>query len=356
MIPKFHTLKISDIKRETEDTVSVAFDVPVKLQEEYSFEPGQHLTLRTTVTGEDIRRSYSLCVSPYEGELRVAIKKMYAGKFSNYANDHFQVGQELEVMTPMGKFNTPMSPDNEKSYVFFAAGSGITPIISLTKTILKDEPKSRITLFYGNKGFASIIFREEIEALKNLHMDRFRIVHILSRESLGNEIQKGRIDEHKMELLQKAFLTGEPIDEVFACGPEEMIHTVKNSMIKQGVDPKHIHYELFTTPGSTIELPKKSVAEEHIESNVTVIIDGESIKLALDSEGESVLDAAFRAGGDLPYACKGGVCCTCKAKIIEGTARMTLNYSLEEDEIAAGYILTCQAHPTSDKLIISFDE
>jgi ring-1,2-phenylacetyl-CoA epoxidase subunit PaaE len=356
MTPTFHTLKIAEIRRETEDTVSVAFEIPTELQAAYQFQPGQYLTLRATIDGEDLRRSYSLCSAPHENECRVAIKQVEQGKFSTYANTQLKKGDTLEVMTPMGNFTTKLDVNQSKNYVLFAAGSGITPIFSLAKAILKEEPNSDVTLFYGNKGFASIIFREEIEALKNTHLERFRVVHVLSRESLGNVIQKGRIDLPKCEALNSAFLNGVTIDEVFVCGPEEMIHAVKDTFAATGLEASQIHFELFGT-----QVPKKEVdlslpKEQTIDSNVTVILDGDVYELSLVSDGENILDAATKAGADLPYACKGGVCCTCKAKILEGSARMDVNYALEKDEVEAGYILTCQAHPTSEKLVVSFDD
>lgn len=355
MKPTFHSLVINDVKKETEDTVSIAFEVPVELISNYKFDSGQYLTLRADINGEDVRRSYSLCSSPFENELRVAVKQVPEGVFSTYANKELKAGMTLDVMTPAGNFLLKTNPTNSKSYVLFASGSGITPILSITKSALEEEPNSDVTLFYGNKGFASIIFREEIETLKNQYMDRLRIVHVLSRESLGNSLQKGRIDKNKVNELFDAFLKGVEVDAVYVCGPEVMILGVKESMIEKGVDAAKIHFELFTSPSleKKIELPKNS---PKIDANVTIIIDEEEIELSLASTGISILDAAQAAGADVPFACKGGVCCTCKAKIIEGTASMDLNYALEPDEVAQGFILTCQAHPTSDKLIVSFDE
>lgn len=355
MTPTFHVLKIANIRKETDNTVSISFDVPDDLKALYAYSPGQYLTLRSTVGGEDIRRSYSLCSAPHEGEWRVAIKEVEEGRFSTHANSMLAEGDELQVMTPMGNFTVPLAAENHKNYALFAAGSGITPVFSLAKAILNTEPESQVTLFYGNKGFASIIFREELEALKNEYIDRFRIVHVLSRESLGNAIQKGRIDADKCHLLHKAFLNGLPVDEVFVCGPEEMIHAVKDTMLEAGVPAKSIHFELFGTPPAK-KVKVVATDEAVIVSKVTIIQDGDLIELALQSNDENILDAAHKAGADLPFACKGGVCCTCKAKILEGTARMDVNYALEPDEVAAGYILTCQAHPTSEKLIVSFDE
>ena len=356
MTPKFHTLTISDIRKETEDTVSIAFEIPNDLKEFYTYKPGQYLTLKAIINGEDTRRSYSLCSSPLENEWRVAVKQIENGKFSTFANNELKVGQALEVMTPTGNFHAVVNPENKKSYVLFAAGSGITPIFSIAKTILNEEPNSDVTLFYGNKGFLSIIFREEIEGLKNTFMDRLRIVHVLSRESLGNKIQKGRIDAKKIEELYNAFLKETQIDEVFVCGPEEMIHSVKDQLSNFGVESSKIHFELFSTSAPKVNTTEKTTNEASIASNVKVIIDGDLIELAMESSGESILDAAQRAGGDLPFACKGGVCCTCKAKILEGSAKMDVNYALEPDEVENGYILTCQAHPTSSKLTVSFDE
>ncbi len=358
MTPRFHALRITDIRKETSDTVSIAFDVPSTLKNDFSFMAGQYLTLKTKIGGEEIRRSYSLCSAPFESEWRVAIKQVNQGIFSTYANNELKIGDVLDVMTPAGNFFLKPDSKTTKNYVLFAAGSGITPILSISKTILKEEPTGRITLFYGNKNFSSIIFREAIEALKNTYMDRIRIIHVLSRESLGNQIQKGRIDQEKCTNLFNAFLKNEPIDAVYICGPQDMIMGVKDCLQEQGVDSKSIHFELFNT--STQKGIEKndglSDLAESIESNVSIILDGDVFDLALSSSGESILDAAQKAGADLPFACKGGVCCTCKAKIIEGSATMDVNYALEKDEVAAGFILTCQAHPTSEKLIVSFDE
>ena len=272
MNPKFHTLTIADIRKETEDTVSIAFEIPADLKKEFTFQSGQYLTLRATVDGEDIRRSYSLSSSPYENEWRVAIKKIEGGKFSTFANEKLAVGQTLEVMNPAGNFHLNSSPDHKKSYVLVAAGSGITPIISITKSVLNEEPNSDVTLFYGNKGFASIIFREEIEGLKNKFMDRLRVVHILSRESLGNSIQKGRIDSEKIEKLHKAFLENTTIDEVFVCGPEEMIHSVKDKFASHVADPKNIHFELFTTSSATKEKAATEKYGEKGKNGVIIIV------------------------------------------------------------------------------------
>lgn len=355
MTPKFHSLTVAEVRQETEDTVSILFEIPDDLKQDYAYKSGQYLTMKFIVDGEEIRRSYSLSSAPFEGEWRVAVKQVADGKFSTFANHSLKVGDQLDVMTPTGHFKLETNVTNEKSYVFFAAGSGVTPIISMIKTVLTEEPKSDVTFFYGNKSFSTIIFREEIEALKNEYMDRLRVIHVLSRESLGNKIQKGRIDTPKCESIYDAFLKDMEISGIYVCGPEEMIYSVKESMHAKGVDEKNIHFELFTTPGNKNN-KEEVYTGKIVHANVTIIMDGDELEIALDTDGENVLDAAQRAGADLPFACKGGVCCTCKAKILEGEARMTVNYSLEQEEIDAGYILTCQAHPISEKLVVSFDE
>jgi ring-1,2-phenylacetyl-CoA epoxidase subunit PaaE len=358
MTPKFHTLTISDIRKETEDSVSIAFEIPSDLKTSYNFIPGQYLTLKAFIDNEEIRRSYSLCTAPHENEWRVVIKQIENGKFSTFANSKLTVGQSIEVMTPTGNFQAITDNKNVKSYVLFAAGSGVTPVMSIAKTILHEEQYSNVTLFYGNKGFNSIIFREELEALKNTYINRIRVVHILSRESLGNEIQKGRIDKKKIFELYNAFLDESIVDEVFVCGPEEMIHDVKDFMYSKGIKDKNVHFELFSSTtfnnknNNTI---KDVINQPSFASMVSVIIDNDVFEVAMQSDGESILDAATKAGGDLPFACKGGVCCTCKAKVLEGSAKMDVNYALEPDEVENGYILTCQAHPTSPTLTVSFD-
>jgi ring-1,2-phenylacetyl-CoA epoxidase subunit PaaE len=356
MTPKFHPLKIKDIRPETDDAVSIGFDVPENLKLDYSFKAGQYLTFKAIINGEEVRRSYSLCTSPLENKLRVAVKRVLNGKFSNFAIDNFQVGQEIEVMTPTGNFKFQPERNTEKSYLLFASGSGITPIISIMKTILHEEPKSDVTFFYGNKNFNSIIFREEIEALKNQFMNNLRVIHILSRESLGNEIQKGRITKEKVDQLYNAFIKDNNIDGIYICGPEEMILGVKESLSSKGISEKQIHFELFASSVPKKEIISESISSEAVDSMVSIILDGDRIDIPLRTDGDSILDAAQKAGADLPFACKGGVCCTCKAKILEGSAKMDVNYALEKDEVEAGYILTCQAHPTSEKLLVSFDD
>jgi ring-1,2-phenylacetyl-CoA epoxidase subunit PaaE len=358
-MPKFHALTVSDVRKETEDTVSVAFEVPTELKESYQFKQGQYLTLRADIDGEDVRRSYSICRSPLDNELRVAIKKVEGGKFSTYANEVLKAGDELQVMTPLGRFYTQLDPENEKHYVAFAAGSGITPVMAHMRTVLQTEPKSEFTLIYGNKSSASIIFKEEIEDLKNEYMERMRVYHVLSREQNEVPLLFGRIDNEKCNLFLKYFIEPDSIDEVFICGPAPMIENVREELNTAGVDSKKVHFELFASPQQLAERkgteePKKE--RENIQAKVQIILDGVSTEFEMKSEDTNILDAALKNGADLPFACKGGVCATCRAKIDEGKVEMDVNYSLEPDKLERGFVLTCQAHPTTDKVVVNFDE
>jgi len=357
--PVFHTLRVNDITRETEDCISVAFDVPENLEGEYSFIPGQYLTLEAEIDGEKVRRSYSLCSSPVDGELRVAIKKVEHGAFSGWANEKLTVGTEMQVMTPDGNFNAVPESTSAKNYVAFAAGSGITPVYSIMKSVLEMEPQSTFTLFYGNKTSHSVIFKDKIDGLKNLYMNRLEVHHVLSREDQGTDYLKGRIDEEKCIHFSEKFFDAEDVDAYFLCGPEAMINCVSETLQKIGVDKSKIHYELFTSPNQSLGHKTKASSNgesEKITSEVTVILDGDETHFTISSDGNSVLDAALDAGADVPYACKGAVCCTCRAKVLEGSVEMEMNYALEDDEVEDGYVLTCQSHPTSKKLVVSYDE
>jgi len=363
----FRTLTIEDVRRETADCVSIAFTVPAGLKEEFSFHQGQNVTVRLTINGQEVRRSYSICSSPLDGELRIAVKKVESGIFSTYANEQLQKGHTLEVLPPTGKFYTELKPGNRKHYLAFAAGSGITPVLSLIKTTLALEPDSSFTLVYGNRQRQSILFREELEALKNRYIQRLSIHHILSREQMDIPLNQGRIDVRKCGELCGRLIDLSTVDEVFLCGPAEMIFTVRDWLHQQGIDQKKIHFELFQTqtgePGVGKELAGQkrptstgaTTTEKEQISQVTIRLDGVSHEFQLPYDGASVLDAALMEGADLPFACKGGVCCTCRAKLIEGKVEMEVNYALEGDEVAAGFILTCQSHPRSEKVVIDFD-
>lgn len=359
MKPTFNSLKIKDIRKETPDCCSIAFDVPETLKEAYSFVQGQYLTLKADINEEDVRRSYSICTSPGEQELRVAIKQVENGKFSTFANKELKTGDVLEVMTPTGNFYTELDALNEKHYVGFAAGSGITPIISIMKTVLEQEPKSSFTLFYGNKNTGSIIFKEDIEALKNKYMERLTVHYFLSREMLDAPLMNGRIDKPKCDAIFDKLLDLSQVNECFSCGPESMIFAVKDALLERGFNEKNIHFELFTSPLGKLGQEKKVEVKEADKgkvTEVTVNLDGKAFQFDLPFGSDNLLDAALKQGADLPFACKGGVCCTCKAKLKEGEVNMALNYALEKEEVEAGFILTCQAYPTTEKVVVDFDE
>ena len=353
----FEQLTVREVRRETNDCVSIAFEIPDTLKNSFQFLQGQYITLKTKIGGEEVRRSYSICSSPLDDELRVAVKKVPQGVFSTYANEILKAGDQLDVMPPIGKFFTPLLPEQKKNYVGFAAGSGITPLLSIIKTTLQTEQESTFTLVYGNRNRHSIIFRETLEALKNKYMDRFRLIHILSRETTDTPLNSGRIDTDKCLVLCDKAIDLQQTDEFFLCGPEEMIFAVKNVLEQQHVPTQKIHFELFTTAGQ--QHKKNHQQEEDIDkgpkSKITVTLDGISFDFELSQKGDAILDAALKHGADLPYACKGGVCCTCRAKLIEGEVDMEVNYGLEPDEIEQGFILTCQSHPKSEKVVADFD-
>jgi ring-1,2-phenylacetyl-CoA epoxidase subunit PaaE len=353
----FESLTIRDVRKETPDCVSIAFDIPEHLRSAFRFTQGQNITVRTTLGGTEIRRSYSICSAPGEGELRIAIKQVPLGLFSTHANEALKMGDRLEVLPPSGRFFTPLDPTQHKQYVAFAAGSGITPILSIIKTTLDTEPHSQFTLVYGNKGRGSILFKEALEGLKNLHMERFRVIHILSRERTDIPLFQGRIDARKCAQLASSLIRLEETDEFFLCGPEAMIFDVRDFLGKQGIPERKIHFELFTTPGQSagVAAPAAAATASGLQSQVTVKLDGLSFTFDLGYGGASILDAALSEGADLPFACKGGVCCTCRAKLVSGTVDMDANYALEPDELAAGYILTCQAHPRTPEVVVDFD-
>jgi ring-1,2-phenylacetyl-CoA epoxidase subunit PaaE len=353
---KFESVLVKEVKRETADCVSIAFDIPVAKQADFSFKQGQYITIKTTINGEEIRRSYSICSSPLDNELRVAVKKVPGGVFSTWANEELKAGTTLELMPPLGKFYTALDSSSKKQYVAFASGSGITPILSIIKTTLLTEPLSRFTLVYGNRNRHSIIFKEALESLKNKFMGRFSIVYILSREKTDAPIHFGRIDHEKFQQLSNTILQPSAVDEYFLCGPEEMIFSVKKALEESGVDNKKIHFELFTTvTGVKKASNTQSSNKQEVKSHITVKQDGITFEFDLGFEGESILDAALKNGADLPFACKGGVCCTCKAKLLEGEVDMDVNYGLEQEEIEHGFILTCQSHPRTEKVFIDFD-
>lgn len=353
----FHSLRIKEIRKETPECVSVVFDIPENLKENFRFKQGQSLTMKTGGGDEEVRRTYSICSSPFDNEVRVAIKKVEGGQFSTFANERLKAGDLLEVMEPVGKFYTELNPAHKKKYLAIAAGSGITPVLSLIKTTLATEPYSQFTLVYGNRSRSSIIFFEELESIKNKYLQRFNFINILSREKTDIPLHYGRINLDKLTELGK-LVDYTRMDEAFICGPEEMIFSAKEFLEQKGLDKKNIHFELFTTPGarkSEIKSQKSEVPEQ-AKSKITVKLDGRTFDFDLGFGDEAILDAALKQGADLPYACKGGVCCTCKAKLMEGEVEMEVHWGLEDEEIKQGYILTCQSHPKTNRVIVDFDE
>lgn len=353
---KFHSLKVADIYKETKDCSVISLEVPAELHSEFGYKQGQHLTLRTHINGNEVRRSYSLCSSPSENKWKVAVKKISDGLFSTFVNDTLKKGDTLDVMAPNGAFYTEVNPAEAKNYIAFAAGSGITPILSIIKTHLQAEPNSTFKLFYLNRTVKSIIFKEEIEQLKNVYFNRFEIFHFLTKEHRSAELFNGRFTKEKMQLLTEKIIDVPATDECFICGPEDMIFLLRNELMAAGMAKEKIHYELFNTGISEEDKQRISkIVEKKVEgTEVTIIDGGKEFHFVMGDDFDNLLDGAIAAGADLPYACKGGVCSTCRCKVVEGTAEMKLNYSLEEDELAKNYILSCQAVPTSKKVVVDF--
>jgi ring-1,2-phenylacetyl-CoA epoxidase subunit PaaE len=358
--PQFHPLRIRDVRPETADAVTVSFDVPPSLRDAFRFTQGQFVTLKTHIDGEETRRSYSICVGvtdyDRDGELRIGIKRVGGGRFSNFAFDTLKPGHEIEVMTPDGRFFTHLNPDHLKHYVGFSGGSGITPVLAIIKTTLEMEPTSRFTLIYGNRSVAAIMFAEELEDLKNRFMSRFALYHVLSEDLQEVELFNGVLDEEKCTAFLASLVPAEEIDEVFICGPGPMMDAAEAALKKAGVPPKQVHVERFGTPLPQAGAPLIEITETTPAAQLELILDGKKRKLRLPYEGVSLLDVGLKAGLALPYACKGGVCCTCRAKVLEGEVRMDKNYTLEQHEIDAGFVLTCQCHPVSNHVLVSYDE
>ncbi len=357
---RFHSLKIKSITRETPDCVSVAFDVPAGLRDTFRYVPGQYLTVRRTHGGEELRRSYSLCSSPLDEEWRVAIKKVPDGRFSTLAvDDGLRPGDLLDVLPPQGRFTPPaLRPENAKLYVLFAAGSGITPVFSIAKTVLLTEPRSQVYLIYGNRGRNSIIFKEALEGLKNKFLSRLSVYYVLSREQGDADLLFGRIDRAKAEQFLQKIVPAARLDECFICGPEDMILGVKDALAAAGVAPEKIHFELFATAGGpkAARGPARPAGDHDQQSQVAVRLDGRAYRLDMSYYGDTILDAALAAGADAPYSCKNGMCSTCRARVTAGRVEMDANYSLSETELANGYVLTCQARPLTAQVAVDFDQ
>jgi len=353
--PRFHRLAVNDVRRESADAVSLTFAIPTGLTEDYRFAPGQYLTLRTTMDGEEIRRSYSICSGPDDGELRIAVKKIDGGAFSSWAADELKAGDELDVMTPTGRFGIAHAPDRARIYVGFAAGSGITPILSIAKGVLAREPHSRFFLLYGNRSTGGMLFREALEELKDRFMQRLSIFHVISGEEQDIPILHGRLDGEKVRVLLSSLVPASSVDHVFICGPTGMSEDIETTCRDIGIGKDRIHVERFVSGLGGKPRPKAAVAPSApAKAMASLVIDGKRREVPV-AEGEAILDAALRAGMDLPFACKGGMCSTCRAKLVEGEAQMEVNYSLEPWELKAGFILTCQARPVSKTVVVDYD-
>jgi len=354
--PRFHRLTVRDVRRETADAVSIAFAVPEALADAFAFTPGQYLTLRTRMDGAELRRSYSISSGLDDGELRIAVKRVDGGAFSSFANDGLQAGDAVEVMPPMGRFTHTPAPAVAKTYAGFASGSGITPVISIIRSVLAREPASRFFLFYGNRSTGSIIFREALEDLKDRCLDRLSVFHVLSRETQDISILNGRLDGDKARLLIAAMVPG-GVDEAFVCGPAGMLDSIEAALVAGGLPRERVHVERFTPADGAVVTPRRPIAQAAAAAPTaiaTVVVDGISTEVPV-AEGEAVIDAALRAGLDLPYSCKGGMCCTCRAKVTDGAVTMDVNYSLQPWELEAGFVLTCQAKPTTARVTVDYD-
>jgi len=353
----FHTLEIAEVRREIDDAVSLCFTVPESLREAFRFHPGQHLTLRTELEGEDVRRNYSICVAPHEGELRVAIKQVRGGRFSTWANSALSAGQVMEVMPPHGSFTWTFDPQRQATYAGFAGGSGITPILSLLKTALREEPKSRFVLLYGNRASNSIMFLEEIAALKDRFLDRLQVYHFLEDEEDDITLFNGRLDAAKIADVLGTLVEPASIDAAFICGPGPMMDAVEAGLKGAGVPGDRILIERFTVGEMTGEqLAAARELERKAEGRqVKLTLDGRRRTVTFDADKGSILENARAAGLPAPFACKAGVCATCRAKVVSGEVTMKQNYGLAPEEVAAGYVLTCQAVPLTDDVELDFD-
>ena len=354
---KFHRLAVARVERDTRDATVITFAVPDALRETFRHAQGQHVTLRADIDGDDVRRSYSICSPAPDGPLRIAVKRNPGGRFSNWANDALKPGDTLDVMPPLGHFNVPLDPARAGHYVAFAAGSGITPVLSIIATTLATEPRSEFTLFYGNRASGTVMFKEELAALKDTCLERFTLVHVLSREAQDIELLHGRIDEAKAAALLTHWVDIDRVDAVFVCGPDGMMQAVAAALRARGVPEDKIRIERFATSIPKHEhRPQRPPEPGHTECEVTVVLDGATRTFTLEKGRESILEAGLKAGVELPYSCKGGVCSTCRAKLVSGEADMDVNFALEDYEVARGFVLTCQSYPVTDKVTVDYDQ
>ena len=354
---KFHKLSVASVEPETRDAVAITFAVPEALAEPFRFAAGQHLTLRADIEGQDVRRSYSICSGVEDGKLRIAVKRNPGGVFSAWANEMLKAGDALDVLPPLGHFNVPLAAGNRKHYAAFAAGSGITPLLSIVKTTLAAEPQSRFTLFYGNRASGTVMFKEELAALKDTYLTRFNLVHVLSREAQDIELLHGRIDRAKADALLTHWLDLDHVDAVFVCGPDGMMQAVAEALKARDYPDARVKIERFATSIPRHEHRPAKVAEPgHTECEVTVVLEGVTRTFALEKGKENILDAGLKAGIELPYSCKSGVCSTCRAKLTAGEVDMDVNFALEDYEVARGFVLTCQSYPVTDRVAVDYDQ
>ena len=352
----FHPLRVQAAEPLTDDAVAITFEVPENLREDYRFVQGQHVTVRTLLAGDDVRRNYSICAPVSSGRLRIAVKRLSGGAFSAYALGRMRVGDVIDVMTPTGSFFTPLDSDNAKHYCALAAGSGITPLMSIIPTTLEAEPASRFTLLYVNRTSKSVMFLEELEDLKDRYPERFHLVHLLTREQQEVELFSGRLDGARLRRLAATIVPVDTVDEWFLCGPYEMVLDLRRTLLDLGVGRRHVHAELFHL-GATppVARTEEAAGKTAGDAQVTITLDGRQSTFAVGRDGISVLEGALQVRSDAPFACRGGVCGTCRARVVEGEVRMDQNWALEPEEVDDGYVLTCQSHPTTDRLVLDYD-
>ncbi|MEP7159581.1 MAG: 1,2-phenylacetyl-CoA epoxidase subunit PaaE [Dermatophilaceae bacterium] len=354
----FHTLRVAAVDRLTEDAVAVTFDVPAELREQFQFKPGQHVSVRSKVLGDRVRRNYSICAPAGSGRLRIGVKRIPNGVFSGFATEKLLAGDVLDVLTPSGSFTIDPDATRAHHYGAIAAGSGITPVLSILSTALEQEPHSRATLIYVNRTTSNIMFLEELEDLKNAYPSRFQLIHVLDYETVDVDILSGRLDADRLNRILHHLIQADEIDDWFLCGPLPMTDAARQVLMDAGADPEHIHRELFHVGGPAVAsaAPPPDEAATKIGSSVTVMLDGRSQSFILAPNGPAILDALIEFRPDAPYACKNGVCGTCRAKVMSGDVSMDSNFALEPYEMAAGFVLTCQAHPVSDHVTVDFDQ
>jgi ring-1,2-phenylacetyl-CoA epoxidase subunit PaaE len=355
---QYHSLRILDKRPETARAVVLTFDLPAAQRENFRFLAGQHLGLRATVQGEELRRTYSILSSPGQPALSICVRLVPGGRFSGFVAEQLRAGDRVDVLMPNGSFHLGPTRDRPRTAVVFAAGIGITPVISIVRNLLESEAGSRVTLFYGNRDAESVLFIEELQALKDRYVTRFALHFLLSRESQEFDLYNGRLDAAKLDALSPGLVDLSAADEFFLCGPDRMIPDLTTALIAQGVEPQRIHGEHFlvSTPGSVtaaVAAPQARAAEGR--ARVSVLIDGRTRSFEMPMDGTSVLDAASAAGLDLPFSCRAGVCSTCRTRLVQGKVEMHTNYALEQHELDEGFILACQAHPITDELELSYD-